>query len=294
MAAQFNVAIIQPPGYAHSQALSEVWIYLTDVLQRCGYEAKASINTLMPDAHNVLLCGHLLPAKMLSQIPLNTIVVNSEKLEQSDGWYLANGNYSQLIKSFTVWDYSARNLAHVPHDRKAQIPLYYASALKKPQPRDADGPLLFYGCITPRRADILNGLQKAGVPIAVAPFGCYGDARDQLMYQASAVLNLHTDAERKVFEPVRCFHPLINGIPVITEEFHDEPMFDAFRRSMFVVPSDDPATHIAKLLADRTTFRSVGALHTQTFAVTDPLPDVRRAVESYLASLNPATSAVVA
>lgn len=290
--AQFNVTIIQPPGYAHAQALGEVWLYLADVLQRCGYAAQATINTLLPNAHNVVLCGHLLPASAIARLPTNTIVFNSEKLEQTDGWYLTNGAYAKLIETFTVWDYSARNLTHVPHGRKAQIPLYFSQALQKPFPRNPDGPLLFYGCVTDRRREVLSGLQKAGVPVGMAPFGCYGDDRDRLMYQARAVLNLHTDDERKVFEPVRCFHPLINGIPVISEDYHDEPMFEVFGKSMFVVGSD-PVAQIADLMADQATFRAIGALHCQTFAASDPLPGVRRAVGAYLAERAGQGSAVV-
>lgn len=277
----FNVTIIQPPGYPHSQALGEVWIYLAEVLARSGYAARASINSFSATEHNVLLCGHLLRAEHVGMVPSNTIIFNSEKLEQGDGWYLQNGVYARLLERHAVWDYSARNIAHVRHAMTAQIPFYMSDALKKSHPRNSDGPVLFYGCITERRKDILQRLQQAGIATAVAPFGCYGDARDKLMYQARAVLNLHTDDERKVFEPVRCFHPLINGIPVITEDFHDEPMFDIYRRSTFVVGAD-PVGEIVNLLSDPQAFDAAAHLRCMTFAASDPLPDVRRAAASYL------------
>lgn len=285
MSASFNVTILQPPGYAHSQALGEVWVYLADTLKRCGYKARASINELSPHDHNILLCGHLLSADLARQLPRNTIVFNSEKLEQADGWYLSSGAYAEMLQTFPVWDYSSRNIARIPHDRKAQIPLYYTAALKKSLPRQNNGPLLFYGCMTDHRAAILNGLQQAGLPVSVVPFGVYGDARDRLMYQALAVLNLHTDHERKVFEPVRCFHPLINGVPVITEEFHDEPMFDVYRQSTFVTGSD-VVGDIVRLLADRDAFHSAADLRCTMFAASDPLPDIRMAAEAYLAGWN--------
>lgn len=291
MTKPFNVTIIQPPGYAHSQALGEVWLYLADALQRCALPVRATVNTIAPDAHNVLLCAHLLPKDI--QLPHDTIIFNSEKLEQDDGWYLANGGYSQLIRSFTVWDYSSRNLAFVPHQRKAQIPFYHAPVLKTQHPRDPNGPLLFYGCITERRKALLEGLIARGVQVAVVPFGVYGQARDQMMYQARAVLNLHTDGIRKVFEPVRCFHPLINGIPVITEDFHDEPMFDIYRTSTFVV-QNDPVQEIAAIVADTQAFSAAAARQLDQFAQTDPLPDIARAAEAFLDNMQHPRQAVPA
>lgn len=283
MRPSFNVTIIQPPGYPHAQAVGELWIYLADVLLRSGYSARATINTLTRHETNVVLCAHLLNEQQARNLPPGTIVFNSEKLEQTDGWYLANGAYGAMIRDHTVWDYSARNIACVPHANTAQIPLYFSPTLKKQHPRHTAGPLLFYGSMTERRKTILAGLRQAGVPVALLPFGCYGDDRDKAMYQAGAVLNLHTDDAHKVFEPVRCFHPLINGIPVITEDFHDEPLFDVYRRATFVT-GPDPIADIARLLSDRPAFLSQAARQCETFATTDPLPTVRDAVARYLAS----------
>lgn len=282
--AAFNVTLIQPSGYAHSEALGEVWVYLADVLRRCGYTARCTRNRFVANEHNIVLCAHLLSPAQIPQLPPSTIIFNSEKLEHSDGWHFANGAYREILRRFPVWDYSSRNLALVPHDRKAQIPLYHSPALRRSHPRNPDGPLLFYGVITERRAAILQGIQNAGVQVGVLKFGCYGDVRDQVMLQCGAVLNLHTDNERKVFEPVRCFHPLINGVPVITEEFHDEPMFDVFRDSCFVT-NNDPVVGIVRLLSDRPAFHAAAAERIHRFAAADPLPHVRAAVQAYLAGI---------
>lgn len=284
MVVNFNVTLIEPQGYAHAAALGEVWVYLADVLQRCGHSARRTRNEIRPDAHNIVLCAHLMSAAEIARLPATTIIFNSEKLEQSDGWYLRNGTYRELLTRFTVWDYSARNIVHIPHDRKAQIPLYTTPALRKRYPRNPDGPLLFYGSITDRRVNILQAIQAAGIQVGVLKFGCYGETRDQVMSQCSAVLNLHTDDERKVFEPVRCFHPLINNVPVITEDFHDEPMFDVFRECCFVT-GNDTATSIAAMLLDRAAFREDAARRCARFAEADPLPLVRDAVAAYLADV---------
>jgi len=282
MKAPFNVTIIQMPGYQYSRALVEVWVYLTDTLQRCGFEARGTVNDIRPDVHNIVLCAHLIPATLIGQIPPSTIIFNSEKLEEKDGWYLNNAScLPELIRTRTVWDYSARNLDHVPHTRKSQIPLYFSSALKQAHPRDADGPLLFYGDRTSWRGELLDGLQARGVPVSIAPVGTYGDERDKLMYRARAVLNLHTNNRYKVFEPVRCFYPLINGIPVITEDFHDEPMFDIFRKSTFVLGAD-PVADIVALMSDLDRFKATAKQHIATFAESDPLPHIKQAAEQYL------------
>lgn len=285
MTAPFNITLIQPMGYQHSLALGEVWIYLVDTLQRCGYSARATVNDIRPDMHNIVLCAHLIPEVVIGRIPPTTIVFNSEKLEEADGWYLHNAScLPELIRTRTVWDYSARNLAHVPHARKSQIPLHYSAALKFRHPRAADGPLLFYGGMTPRREQLLEGLRDRGIDVLIAPVGTYGDERDKLIGEARAVLNLHTDERYNVFEPVRCFHSLINGVPVITEDFHDEPLFDIFRRSTFVVGAD-PVAEIAALMDDMDRFKAAAAQHIATFAESDPLPHIKRAIEQYLATV---------
>ena len=61
----------------------------------------------------------------------------------------------------------------------------------------------------------------------------YDAQRDAEMFDAWAVLNLHKTDDNGVFEPIRCFYPLTNRVPVISEEVRGDATADAFRDSMF-------------------------------------------------------------
>jgi len=220
-----NVVWIRPPGYVHAYALAELVEYLVAELG-----AALAINAIDPDAQNIVVGAHLLGDAVL---PASTVIFNSEPL----GGHAWPG-YPALLARHRVWDYAIANRVHVPHDRFDVLPFAYCEALRRTQlvhrPGDA---LLFYGVITPYRRAILDGLRARGVAIDTVT-GEYGTGRDVRMMRARAVLNLHKTEDRSVFEPVRCFYPLINGVPVISEPTTD-PSAEPFREAM--VFTDDLA-----------------------------------------------------
>ncbi|MGH7058723.1 MAG: hypothetical protein ACREFZ_12790, partial [Acetobacteraceae bacterium] len=164
----FNVTLIQPPGYIHSLALREAAEYVHFMLTACGFPSRLSPNQLALDAHNIIFCAHLLRERDLARIPADSIVFNSEQLDDANGWHFASGVYGRILESFHVWDYSLRNLAGIRHERKSFIPFLYCRALARPGMRRAPGrTLLFYGALTERRKRILEAIENAGVPVDV-------------------------------------------------------------------------------------------------------------------------------
>lgn len=246
MARSFNVTVIQPPDYIHSAALYEAAEYVHDALLRAGHTAQLSHNRLPADQHNVVFGAHLLRAEHLAALPRTTIVFNSEQLGNQEGWYFRSGHYRELLKRFHVWDYSAANLPHIPHAHKALIPFLYTPALLREAGESEAPGLFFYGSPTPRRVAIIQQLQAAGVHVtAVADF--YGPARDAAMRKAWAVLNLHNADSVANFEAIRCFHPLINGVPVITEDETDDPSAALYRPYLFSFRSSELVAGILAL-----------------------------------------------
>jgi len=71
-----------------------------------------------------------------------------------------------------------------------------------------------------------------------------------------------------MFEPIRCFYPLINGVPVLSEDTTD-PAADAFRDSAVFV--DD--------LAELATATPVDAAR---FRATSPVDAIASAVDMFL------------
>lgn len=277
----FNVTLIQPPGFIHSLALKEAADYVHASIEACGHRAMRSVNLVASDAYNVIFCAHLLKGELISMIPPDTIIFNSEALEDRDERRFYSAAYPGILERFFVWDYSSRNLPLIPHDNKVVIPFLHCEKLKRTDIVRAPGSaLLFYGRINERRKAILDDLQRRGVPVRVL-FGEYDRQRDVHMLGAWAVLNLHKTDQTRAFEPIRCFYPLINEVPVISEWASDESAAP-FRESVFFTGHGSLVEDIVSLYRDRADFdaRSRGML--AEFKKRNPLPSVAWAIEQFL------------
>ena len=277
----FNITLLHPPGFIHAHALKEAADYVHATIRACGYQSIRTVNHVAGDAHNVIFCAHLLKRELIEKIPPDTIVFNSESLEDSGERQFYSDAYGELLGRFYVWDYSYRNLPLIPHDKKAVIPFLHCEELKRSDiPRRHGSSLLFYGRMTERRRDVLNGLQRRGVPVK-AIFGEYDFQRDLHMLGAWAILNLHKSDDTRAFEPIRCFYPLINGIPVISEGVIDASA-DAFKDAVFFLERGALIEGISALCANRQDFDERSRAMLAKFTKKDPLPAMAAAIEKFL------------
>lgn len=277
----FNVTLIHPQGYVHSLALKEAADYLDATLRACGYRSARTENHVSAAAYNIIFCSHLLSPQQFAMIPSDSIIFNSEQLEDTAGWHMGDGTYPDLLSRFFVWDYSSRNLARVPHPNKCVIPFLYCRELMRADvARERGLSLLFYGAVTPRRQRILEKLQWSGVPVQ-AVFGEYADQRDLKMLRSWAVLNLHKDENAAAFEPIRCFYPLINAVPVISEDVSD-PSADDFRDSVFFFDAASFTDAVIDLYRNQGMFGARSGEMLDAFRWKSPLPAVAEAVHSFL------------
>lgn len=76
--------------------------------------------------------------------------------------------------------------------------------------------------LTPRRANIIDSLQKLGLKIRVIT-DCFGIERDKMIAQCRALLNIHANADYKIYESIRCDRWLNAGMSVICEYCEDAP-----------------------------------------------------------------------
>jgi hypothetical protein len=279
----FNVTLIHPATYVHSLALKEAADYVYAALLACGYPAARTTNQLGRNAHNIIFCAHMLGRAEAGRIPPDSIIFNSEQLDDTAGWHLRGGLYRDLLARFWVWDYSQNNLSRIAHARKFFIPFQYRPELLRADiPREAGTVLLFYGVLTPRRKRILEELHRRGIRIEVL-FGQYGNERDARIRRAWGVLNIHKHDETSAFEPIRCFYPLINEVPVISEEV-DDSSADAFRDSMFFFDRASLLDGIQQLYADPPAFGESSRAMLTNFRKLSPLPSVAAAAERFLES----------
>jgi hypothetical protein len=285
MSKPFNVTLIQPQGYIFSAALKEAAEYLCAMLQQCGFDAQLSTNELRPGAYNVILCAHLLGASDLPRIPRDSIVFNSEPLGKGDHWHFASDTYSRILARFHVWDYAERNLARIDHARKDTIPFWYCRQLVRTRsPARRLRSLLFYGAPTPWRRALLSEIAAKGIEVKFM-HGMYDAQRDAEMFAAWAVLNLHKTDDNGVFEPIRCFYPLTNRVPVISEEVRGDATADEFRDSMFFFDRQTMADRILALYDDDRAFAEQTAAQARNFESKSAQGYVRAAAQRFLQSV---------
>ena len=276
----FNVTLIQPPGYVHAQALAEAATYLHWAVSMCGYPAALTTNQIGPNAVNVVLGAHLLQDAVLAKLPPDSIIFNSEQLDDPESLNPNHDGYRRVLDRCFVWDYSQANLTQVPHERKAAVPFGYCDALRRREcARESGNMLLFYGSASPRRRQIVRALESSGTPVTWL-FGEYGGERDAKMLRCWAVLNLHKREDASTFEPIRCFHPLINDVPVVSEEVADATA-DGFRSSMYFFEPHDLVAGVTRLYADGDEFQRTSIAMLAEFRRRSPVPGMAAAIEAF-------------
>jgi len=216
LAASFQVVLISPPGYAHSQAFAEVVETLVYGLKSLGHPVSRETNRMVPGARAVMLGAHLLPADQMERVPAGTVIYNLEQVDPaSPVWTPA---YIKLLRRLEVWDYSPRNIGRLAAlgVTAAHVPVGYVPELTRIAPAPVeDIDVLFYGCLNDRRTRVINELGDLGLAVK-AVFGVYGQTRDDLIARAKVVLNLHY-YETRIFEIVRVSYLLANRKAVVSE-----------------------------------------------------------------------------
>jgi SAM-dependent methyltransferase len=213
---KFQVTLIRPQGYLHTDAFREIAEALQSGLRSLGHSANIAENVIDRSARNLLLGAHLLPPQDARFVPAGSIIYN---LEQLGGAQLQPAYYD-VARQHQIWDYDLRNLEkwkglrciHPP----VHVPVGYVPELTRILPAPTqDIDVLFYGSLNQRRNRILNALKDHGVKVH-AVFGVYGRERDALIARSKIVLNIHF-YEAKVFEIVRISYLLANSKAVVTE-----------------------------------------------------------------------------
>ncbi|MGI9483982.1 MAG: methyltransferase domain-containing protein [Hyphomicrobiales bacterium] len=219
-------------------------------------------NRIIHDGVNIVLGAHCDPSEDL-EFPPNTVIFNSEILKAENGWRSAE--YQKIIENSYVWDYSPSNMEFIPHGNKSLVRLCHEPKLNrlgKSTPKSID--LLFYGSMNDRRHEQFRALSATDLNVYSA-YGVYARERDELIEQAKAVLNSHYFDE-EIFQQVRCFYPLINGVPVISENWSEGSAPEFYEDAIFT-PGDMPMTaYISELLADTKRFEAESAVKIKAFS----------------------------
>jgi SAM-dependent methyltransferase len=274
MKTMINVCILQPPGYIHALALLEAAEYVTEKCRLAGHPSSLSKNRILSSGLNIVFGAHIRPEKNLG-FPPNTVIFNTEQLPEKNAWI--NPDYRKCLERHFVWDYSDFNLAHL-HDRSWRVDFYHVDKLSRiccAEQREFD--LIFYGSMNERRKRIIANLAGRGVKVH-SVFGLYGPERDALLGKARAVLNLHF-YDAQIFQQIRAFYALSNGMPVISENF-PEASAPALYRDVVFAPGVEPfEDFVARLLAQNSAFEAEGLRKISLFQASRHNTEFNRVLE---------------
>ena len=215
---KYNICIVEPDGFKHSMVFLEMAEALGYSLRELGHQAAVNINGFAHDAVNIIFNAHLLAPQDIADLKPDTIIVNTEPLASVDA--LVRERILTWAKTgLQIWDYSPANieiLSRIGGQPAKYLQLGYQKELDRIVPatlRDVD--VLFYGSMNERRAAVLDGLRQRGLAVKRL-FNAYSTERDGWIARSKVVINMHF-FDAQIFEVVRVFYLLSNGVPVVGE-----------------------------------------------------------------------------
>jgi hypothetical protein len=244
---KFNICIIQPKGYIHSMAFWELAELLLYSLRDLKHEACIQFNSIDTGAKNIIIGFHLLDISYSKQLPKDTILINTEQVLATH-W---NNAILAWIEFFEIWDYSTQNIDVFKSKGQANIKhlnIGYQTELNRitcESKKDID--VLFYGHLNTRRSQVINALKMKGLNISLLN-AVYGKPRDEYIARSKIVLNLHY-YESQIFELIRVFYLLSNGIPVVGEVNPTTCIPEQYRNAVKEAKYDDLA-YACKLMVE--------------------------------------------
>ena len=210
----YNICIIKPKNYPHSDAFWELAELLTYSLRDLENDVVMCISEIFADRQNILFGAHLLTD---FDLPPSTIIFNTEQLSKgSEKWVQ---RIIDLGKKYIIVDYDDNNIKFLQQNgckkvHKFQIGFHEKlNRIRLRKHKDID--VLFYGSAKERRRNLLNEISNSGLKVKHL-FGVYGAQRDEYISRAKIVLNCH-HFEAKIFEIVRVHYLVNNNIPVVSE-----------------------------------------------------------------------------
>ena len=220
----YNICIIKPKNYPHSDAFWELAELLTYSLRDLENDVVMCISEIFADRQNILFGAHLLTD---FDLPPSTIIFNTEQLSNgSEKWVQ---RIIDLGKKYIIVDYDDNNIKFLQQNGCKKVHKFQIGFHEKlnriPHRKNKDIDVLFYGSAKERRRNLLNEISNSGLKVKHL-FGVYGAQRDEYISRAKIVLNCH-HFEAKIFEIVRVHYLVNNNIPVVSE-LHPETKIEPF------------------------------------------------------------------
>jgi hypothetical protein len=258
---QFNIVIVQPPGFSFSAAFDDLAKLLKCSFESLGYHADIRLNAFARRHINIVLGYHMLTdldgLRGIRWIPyqLEPLKVREDTLTPSC--------LTVLAQASKVWDYDAENIAYLQSKgivSAYHVPIGYHPLMQTIVPvKSPDIDVLHYGVIPERRAKVFRSMWErfkldGGRQNLNAIVTIFGAERDELISRSRIVLNIHQFDDAPL-EQVRLSHLLNNGVCVVSEDAKRGPYADILP----TVPYEGLADRCYELLADESARRQLAA-----------------------------------
>lgn len=152
----------------------------------------------------IVLNGHAFP----DLIPEGAVVYQTECIPEQvpdPAW---------RFRGHEIWDLSPRNAEH--YTPTHVVAVGYHPSFERFTRETPEFDVAFSGCISPRRAAVLQALADRGLTVAVIPPGVYGAERDVVLARSRLALNM-LYAPGRIFPALRVAHLVANRVPVLSE-----------------------------------------------------------------------------
>lgn len=256
-----------------------------------GYPTRFTPCYIEPGEINILFFFWDVPWEHIEQHHPDCIVVNFEPMVQ--GTHAWNERYLDMLKRCYLWEYSKSNFQRhreLGYSNADYVALGWEPGAAEILPladilpdEQQDIDVVFFGSLTRRRIDILEGLMARGLRVEVNRTSAWTlEERNGFMRRAKIVLNLHNWEESRIVEVPRLSILLRHRKAVVCELYPDSEIEASVRDAVVGAPYEKLIETIEQLLADaprRAALEREGlALFSRAFAP----PLVGPAIERFL------------
>jgi len=254
VAMHYTLWIVSPSeAYSHSRCFFECAWSLRDAFKELGHECKIVREHPAKEgirSNVVVLGGHLAHPDDMLYLE-KPVVWQLEQMPQREMTPWLNAYLEVMRRAAAVWDYSRMNIGALKDYgiEAGLLEVGYMPCLTRIESvAEPDIDCLFIGSMSPRRAQVLRGIEAAGRKVVHA-FDCYGVKRDALIARSKVVVNIHYYAS-KLWEIVRCSYLLSNRKFIVSEYGLDNQLEEKYYDACAFTEYDNLVDTCLKYLAD--------------------------------------------
>ncbi|MGJ7527933.1 glycosyltransferase [Variovorax sp. GB1P17] len=224
-----------------------------------GYPTRFTQSYIEPGEINILFFFWDVPWEHIEHHHPDCIVVNFEPMVL--GTHAWNERYLGVLKQCYLWEYSKSNFQRhrqLEYRNADYVALGWEPGAAEILPlsdilpdEQQDIDVVFFGSLTRRRIDILEGLMARGLRVEVNRGRAWTlEERNGFMRRAKIVLNLHNWEESRIVEVPRLSILLRHRKAVVCELYPDSEVEASVRDSVVGAPYEKLIETIEQLLAD--------------------------------------------